>query len=77
MILPPQQLLCYDRRSLWKRIYRILIDGLEDVSMGCANVIAVNSSMFSVFVRCSVYLVILEKVKIIRIYFNYSFRIFQ
>lgn len=39
----PDKLLCTDRRSPLKRIYRLIIDTIEEVTMGFAHEIAVNS----------------------------------
>lgn len=39
----PDKLLCVQRRSIWKRLYREVIDWVEDVTTGCADVILVNS----------------------------------
>lgn len=37
------QLLCVDRSSLIKTMYRFYIDGLEEWTTGCSNLILVNS----------------------------------
>lgn len=39
----PDKLLCVERSNILKRLYRIMIDNIEDSTTGCANVIAVNS----------------------------------
>lgn len=39
----PDKLLCVERSSVLKRLYRLIIDKIEDTTTGCANVIAVNS----------------------------------
>eukprot|EP01038_Epipyxis_sp_PR26KG_P005331 gene5331-7398_t len=39
----PDQLLCVDRGSILKRLYRKVIDKLEEITTGCADEILVNS----------------------------------
>lgn len=38
------QLLCYDRSNWLKRCYRYVLDGLEEWTTGCADLVLVNSS---------------------------------
>jgi len=39
----PDLLLCYERSSPMKKVYRLLIDSIEEITTGCANITLVNS----------------------------------
>ncbi len=39
----PDKLLCVERKSILKKIYRFILDALEEISLLPANLILVNS----------------------------------